>query len=98
LELQEDVMMAEPIIVVLGARCSGTSAVAGVLHHLGVYMGSEFSVAAREMNESFEDLGLHQLCSRAFSEPGDQLQMDRHSLEAKLRSWADHHRQTARSA
>ena len=91
-------MIAEPIIVVLGARCSGTSAVAGVLHHLGVYMGSEFSVAAREMNESFEDLGLHQLCSRAFSEPGDQLQMDRHSLEAKLRSWADHHRRTARSA
>ncbi|MDT7770973.1 MAG: hypothetical protein QOI30_3992, partial [Mycobacterium sp.] len=61
-------------------------------------MGSEFSVAARELSESFEDLGLHQLCSRAFSEPGDQLQMDRHSLEAKLRSWADHHRQTARSA
>jgi hypothetical protein len=91
-------MIAEPIIVVLGARCSGTSAVAGVLHHLGVYMGSEFSVAARDMNESFEDLGLHQLCSRAFSEPGDQLQMDRHSLEAKLRSWADHHRQTAHSA
>ena len=91
-------MIAEPIIVVLGARCSGTSAVAGVLHHLGVYMGSEFSVAAREMNESFEDLGLHQLCSRAFSEPGDQLQMDRHSLEAKLRSWADQHRQTARSS
>lgn len=91
-------MIAEPIIVVLGARCSGTSAVAGVLHHLGVYLGSEFSVAAREMNESFEDLGLHQLCSRAFSEPGDQLQMDRHSLEAKLRSWADHHRQTAHSA
>jgi len=90
-------MIAEPIIVVLGARCSGTSAVAGVLHHLGVYMGSEFSVAAREMSESFEDLGLHQLCSRAFSEPGDRLQMDRHSLEAKLRSWADQHRQTARS-
>jgi hypothetical protein len=90
-------MIAEPIIVVLGARCSGTSAVAGVLHHLGVYMGSEFSVAAREMNESFEDLGLHQLCSRAFSEPGDRLQMDRHSLEAKLRSWADQHRQAARS-
>ncbi len=91
-------MIGEPIIVVLGARCGGTSAVAGVLHHLGVYMGSEFSVAAREMNESFEDLGLHQLCSRAFSEPGDQLQMDRHSLEAKLRSWADQHRQTARGA
>ena len=29
---------AEPIIVVLGPWCGGTSAVAGVLHHLGVFM------------------------------------------------------------
>ena len=33
---------AEPIIVVLGPWCGGTSAVAGVLHHLGVLMGTEF--------------------------------------------------------
>jgi tetratricopeptide (TPR) repeat protein len=89
---------AEPIIVVLGPRCGGTSAVAGVLHHLGVYMGTEFSLAYRELTESWEDSGLHQLCSRAFSEPGDLLQMDAGVLEAKLRSWADHHRRAARLA
>jgi len=88
----------EPMIVVLGPRCGGTSAVAGVLHHLGVYMGNEFSLAVRELNESWEDLGLHQLCSRAFSEPGDQLQMDASSFQAKLRSWADVHRRAARMA
>jgi hypothetical protein len=33
---------AEPIIVVLGPWCGGTSAVAGALHHLGVFMGSQF--------------------------------------------------------
>jgi hypothetical protein len=30
--------LVEPIIVVLGPRCGGTSAVAGVLRHLGVFM------------------------------------------------------------
>ena len=88
----------EPMIVVLGPRCGGTSAVAGVLNHLGVYMGNEFSLAARELNESWEDLGLHQLCSRAFSEPGDQLQMDPSLFRQKLRSWADIHRRAARTA
>ncbi|HEY2501633.1 MAG TPA: hypothetical protein VGI68_09480, partial [Mycobacterium sp.] len=88
----------EPMIVVLGPRCGGTSAVAGVLHHLGVYMGNEFSLAARELNESWEDLGLHQLCSRAFSEPGDQLQMDASLFQEKLRSWAAIHRRAARTA
>jgi tetratricopeptide (TPR) repeat protein len=89
---------AEPIIVVLGPRCGGTSAVAGVLHHLGVYMGTEFSLAYRELTEAWEDLGLRQLCNRAFSEPGDRLQMDAAVFEAKLRSWADGHRRAARLA
>jgi tetratricopeptide (TPR) repeat protein len=86
---------AEPIIVVLGPRCGGTSAVAGVLHHLGVYMGTEFSSAYRELKETWEELGLRRLCSRAFSEPGDLLQMDAGVFEAKLRSWADNHRRAA---
>ena len=86
---------AEPIIVVLGPRCGGTSAVAGVLHHLGVFMGNEFSLAYRELNQSWEESGLHQLCSRAFSEPGDQLQMEPSLLLSKLRSWAEDHRRAA---
>ena len=89
---------AEPIIVVLGPRCGGTSAVAGVLHHLGVFMGTEFSLAYRELNQSWEESALHQLCSRAFSEPGDQLQMEPSLLLSKLRSWADDHRRAARAA
>jgi hypothetical protein len=88
----------EPIIVVLGPRCGGTSAVAGVLHHLGVYMGTEFSAAYRELKETWEDSGLRQLCSRAFSEPGDRLQMDASVFEAKLRNWAANHRHAARLA
>jgi hypothetical protein len=89
---------AEPIIVVLGPWCGGTSAVAGVLHHLGVFMGTQFDWNYRELHETWEDSSLSQLCRRAFSEPGAQLQMDPQSLVANLRSWADSHRGAARAA
>src|SRR5271155_331844 len=97
--LLEGVMAsAEPIIVVLGPWCGGTSAVAGVLRHLGVLMGTEFDWNYRELHDTWEDSSLSQLCRKAFTEPGAQLQMDARSLEAKLRSWADSHRRAARAA
>ncbi len=89
---------AEPIIVVLGPRFGGTSAVAGVLHHLGVFMGADFVWAYRGPHESWEDSRLSQLCVRAFSGPGDQLQMNAGSFQAKVQSWADEHRLAARTA
>jgi hypothetical protein len=89
---------AEPIIVVLGPWCGGTSAVAGVLRYLGVLMGTEFDWNYRELHDTWEDSSLSQLCRKAFTEPGAQLQMDARSLEAKLRSWADSHRRAARAA
>jgi tetratricopeptide (TPR) repeat protein len=91
-------MRAEPIIVVLGPWCGGTSAVAKVLHHLGVLMGAQFDWNYRELHDTWEDSDLSQLCRRAYSEPGAQLQMDARSFEAKLRNWADNHRRAARIA
>jgi hypothetical protein len=91
------VASAEQIIVVLGPWCGGTSAVAGVLHHLGVFMGADFVWAYRGPHETWEDSHLSKLCVRAFSEPGAQLQMDPQSLVANLRSWADSHRRAART-
>jgi tetratricopeptide (TPR) repeat protein len=88
---------AEPIIVVLGPWCGGTSAVAGVLHHLGVFMGADFVWAYRGPHETWEDSHLSKLCVRAFTEPGAQLQMDGRSLVANLRSWAESHRGAART-
>ncbi len=90
--------VAEPIIVVLGPWCGGTSAVAKVLHHLGVLMGTRFDVGVRELDDTWEDSDLSLLCRRAFSEPGGQLLMDVDTLRAKLREWADHHRGAARTA
>ncbi|MGA7134442.1 MAG: hypothetical protein WBZ15_19245, partial [Mycobacterium sp.] len=86
---------AEPIIVVLGPWCGGTSAVAKVLHHLGVLMGTQFDWNYRELHDTWEDSILSQLCRKAFSEPGAQLQMDARSFEAQLRIWADNHRRAA---
>src|ERR1700720_1618697 len=94
----EIMVFAEPIIVVLGPWCGGTSAVAGVLHHLGVFMGADFVWAYRGPPETWEDSHLSKLCVRAFTEPGAQLQMDAGSFQANLQSWADEHRLAARTA
>ena len=88
----------EPIIVVLGPFAGGTSAVASVLLHLGVYMGTGFDWAYRPPHETWEDTHLSRLCRRAFREPYGQLQMDAGSLREQFRSWADDHRRAARSA
>jgi hypothetical protein len=90
--------VADPIIVVLGPWCGGTSAVAKVLHHLGVFMGTRFDVGVRELDDTWEDTDLSLLCRRAFSEPGGQLLMDADALRVKLRDWAVNHRRAARIA
>ncbi|OBK34984.1 hypothetical protein A5658_10375 [Mycobacterium sp. 1245111.1] len=90
--------VAEPIIVVLGPWCGGTSAVAKVLHHLGVLMGTDFDVAVRELEDTWEDSDLGILCRRAFSTPGAQLQMDVPALQVMLRNWADKQRRAAHVA
>ena len=76
---------AEPIIVVLGPWCGGTSAVAGALHHLGVLMGTQFDWNYRELHDTWEDSSLSQLCRRAFTEPGAQLQMDPRRQSSRCR-------------
>ena len=88
----------EPIIVVLGPFCGGTSAVAGVLHHLGVFMGSGFGWPTANRPTPGRTSGLAELCRKAFSEPGGQFQMDAVSFEAELRHWANEHRRAARIA
>ena len=88
-------MRAEPIIVVLGPWCGGTSAVAGVLHHLGVFMGADFVWAYRGPHETWEDSLLSKLCVRALTEPGAQLQISADSFKTELRSWADQHQTIA---
>ncbi len=55
-------------IIVLGCFRSGTSAVAGALHHLGVFMGSRFDEPHRNNPKGFwEDLDFKELHKRMFA-------------------------------
>jgi tetratricopeptide (TPR) repeat protein len=88
----------EPMIVVLGTIGGGTSAVASVLHHLGVFMGTDFGASYRELQQNWEDAEIGQLCRRAVNAKSGQLQMEPHLFQEKLRMWADNHRRAARAA
>ncbi|MGA8330691.1 MAG: hypothetical protein WB777_15520, partial [Mycobacterium sp.] len=96
--MSADEPLVEPIIVVLGPFGGGTSAIAKVLHHLGVFMGTDFDWTYRKPHDTWEESYLSRLCRRAFSEPRGHLQMDVDSLQTQLRAWADGHRRAARIA
>lgn len=85
----------ESIIVVLGPLGGGTSAVASVLHHLGVYMGTNFDASYRELHQTWEDGDVSLLIRRAISMPGLQFQADPAKFQQHLRLWADRHRLAA---
>ena len=89
---------AEPIIVVLGPLGGGTSAVASVLHHLGVFMGTRFDASYRELHQIWEDAEISALCRRAITLPSGEFQMEPVLFQEKLRIWADDHRRAAHIA
>ena len=62
------------MIVVLGLYRGGSSAVAGVLHHLGVCMGHEIKRIPAHAKETapyvcWEDWGIRHACRRCYHEP-----------------------------
>lgn len=83
---------AEQIVVcVLGQFRGGTSCVAGVLHALGVPMGSGWPTRPRSNPRgTFEDRALAKLCRRAFREPGLVQQLPSAQRIRRFRRWADH--------
>lgn len=77
------------IVAVLGQFRGGTSAVAGVLHALGVDMGSGWPPSRRtNRHGTFEDRALARLCRRAFREPGVVERMPPPRRVRRLRRWA----------
>lgn len=83
--------------MVLGPFGGGTSAVAGVLHHLGVHLGTGFGRLDREPPDTWEDVDLAELCRAAFTEPQGTFRVDPDTFDAGLRDWADAHRRVARA-
>jgi hypothetical protein len=56
-----------PFVAVVGLHRSGSSCVAGVLHHLGIFMGRR--LGGYEASGGFEDPALAAICERAFPFP-----------------------------
>ena len=74
---------------VLGPYSGGTSAVAGLLHHLGVSMGSKFEKPDRiNARGNFEAVGLASLCRRSFTEPWLAESLSRIQRTRLLQLWA----------
>lgn len=60
-----------PLVLVLGTWRSGTSALAGVLHHLGVYMGAEFATLRNHAahRQTWEPFDFFDIVWASLSEP-----------------------------
>lgn len=70
------------LIYVLGAPSSGTSAVAGVLHHLGVDMGPEFNSA--RPYQTFEDKNVLK-----YAKPAPAEDVSRLIMSKQRETWRD---------
>lgn len=70
-ELEERPVFKHPYVVVLGLYRSGSSLLAGMLHHLGVHMGEQFHPSDKNAcpTGSYEHLGIWQVCQKIFKEP-----------------------------
>lgn len=77
----------QTVVAVLGTFRGGTSCVAGVLHALGVDMGTGWRPRKTNPRGTFEDAALGRLCRRAFQEPGLIERMPPGRRIGRLRRW-----------
>ena len=77
------------MVVVLGPYSGGTSAVAGMLHYLGIKMGGPFYRAdAATSRGTFEAARLGHLCRKIYSEPWLTENVPKEMQSKVLRVWA----------
>lgn len=83
-------------VAVLGTYRGGTSCVAGVLHHLGVYMGHRIASEVRSRGDrycTYEARMLRQICWNAFDEPTMTSKgIERDEIVRRLSRWMDSRR------
>ncbi|MBI1373643.1 MAG: glycosyl transferase family 25 [Phycisphaera sp.] len=82
-----------PFVAVVGLHRSGSSCLAGVLHHLGVHMGNRLN--GYEPAGGFEAEGLAHLCERAYPFPSTNLAIPCSTLIEELRGWIGDRRREA---
>ncbi|MBI1371012.1 MAG: hypothetical protein GC162_20450, partial [Planctomycetes bacterium] len=80
-------------VAVIGLHRSGSSALAGVLHHLGVHLGNK--LGGYEPAGGFEAVTLAHLCERAYPFPTIELAVPRPQLVRDLSSFVQEKRREA---
>lgn len=89
---------AVPFVAVVGLHSSGSSAVAGLLWHLGVHLGNDLvGYYGNQPGQScgYEARGLMDLCEAAVPFPGTAYKQKRGKIWGKLRGWIDGRRREA---
>tara|TARA_R110000803_G_scaffold3285_4_gene11197 strand:- start:3696 stop:5162 length:1467 start_codon:yes stop_codon:yes gene_type:complete len=79
-----------PFVAVVGLHSSGSSCMAGVLHHLGVHMGDEFCGyygADPTKNCGFEAVSLAKLCEESIKFPATTTHLKKGQIWSKLKQW-----------
>lgn len=84
-----DATLWPTVVAVLGPWRSGTSCVAGALHHLGVSMGQNFAHKANEFNPTgyWEEQKLLKLCQQCLEEPRMRDLNNRPARVSLLKGW-----------
>ncbi len=89
----------EPFIAVLGLHGSGSSCLAGVLHHLGVFLGERlggFYGNEPDKNQcGFEAEGLRRICEAVIPFPQTKPRFAGRDLVPRLRKWINEKRREA---
>ncbi len=90
-----------PFVAVVGLHSSGSSCLAGVLHHLGIHMGNTFvGYYGRDPNNpdkkcGFEAIGLAQICEWAIPFPVVGWLQPESKITDRLREWINARRREA---
>jgi Glycosyltransferase involved in LPS biosynthesis len=86
-------------VAVLGLHSSGSSCLAGVLHHLGLHLGNVltgyYGNDPRSRKCGFEAVGLRDLCEKAIPFPACRLAVPNEKADASLRHWINEKRREA---
>ena len=78
-----------PGVALMGNYCSGTSTIAGAMHQLGLFLGTDVNVPEdTEAMHFFEDHWLGEKCRNSFEEPWMTPQTNRTDRTNQLRHWA----------
>jgi hypothetical protein len=95
-----EVQRVRPFVAVMGLHSSGSSATAGVLHHLGAFLGNSltgFYGKDPERDCGFEAAALARICETAIPFPKTEIVQPLDIVTEELRRWVRGNSATARS-